>query len=96
MCWLNRLLLIYLDFVTLKEYIGFKEVQRLIYDVIVVICAITRQRETFHQLSEDYVCPSVLTCFGGGSLELGPEGKESHVGQKTIAVRVELGMVGLR
>ena len=36
-----------------------------------------------------------LTCFGGGSLELGPEGEEGHVAQETIVVRVKLGMVSL-
>lgn len=37
-----------------------------------------------------------LTCFGGRSLELSPEGQESHVAKETIVIRIERGVVGLK
>ena len=33
----------YLDFITLEEYISLEEVQRLVNDVIVVICIVRRK-----------------------------------------------------
>lgn len=37
----------------------------------------------------------LLTASWCWSLELGPERKQSHIGQHAIVVRVELGVIGL-